>query len=307
MLRDVHIILHCRRLLVISGLILLLSGCSGPSQRIQQGKDLSTSGIQYADAVNGLLNVTIDRVIDFDSSEAILIREWANENTLKETIKDRDSALLELLKELYSYRQYTQQLKAYFLNLQALANSPVRTETGAVVRELSESIHNTNNKIRKKKKIKLSKKETDGIAALSQLVAKGVHAAKVDAALRRDAKVISEQLLLHEKLLENLADILTSRFEIENDEFRNEKVIAPFIDKREQLDEQWKKDREKWLKSQFTSESLDKAKEAVRQLRAVWEQNLQGQSDPGSIVLLLQDINELVLVVNEINETEGDS
>jgi hypothetical protein len=125
--------------------------------------------------------------------------------------------------------------------------------------------------------------------------------------LRRDAKVISEQLLLHEKLLENLADILTSRFEIENDEFRNEKVIAPFIDKREQLDEQWKKDREKWLKSQFTSESLDKAKEAVRQLRAVWEQNLQGQSDPGSIVLLLQDINELVLVVNEINETEGDS
>jgi hypothetical protein len=120
--------------------------------------------------------------------------------------------------------------------------------------------------------------------------------------LRRDAKTISEQLLLHEKLLENLTDILTSRFEIENDEFRNEKVIGPFINKQEQIDEQWRKDRKRWLKSQFTSESLNRAKEAVRQLRAVWEQSLQGQSDPGSIALLLQDTNEFVLIVKEINE-----
>jgi hypothetical protein len=172
MCRDMSIILRTRRFFVLSGLILLLSGCISSSQKIEQGRDLSTSGIQYAEAMNGLLDVAIDRVIDFDSSEAILIREWANEKTLKQTIEDRDTALLELLNELYSFRQYTQQLKAYFLNLQTLASSPVQAETGAVVRELSESIHNANNKIRRNKKIKLSKKETDGIAALSQLVVK---------------------------------------------------------------------------------------------------------------------------------------
>ncbi len=302
MCRDMSIILRPRQFFVLSGLILLLSGCISSSQKIQQGRDLSTSGIQYTEAVNGLLDVTMDRVIDFDSSEAIRIRKRAAEDTLKQKIQERDSVLLALLNELNSFRRYTQQLKVYFLNLQALVNSPVQAESGAVVRELSESVRNANNEIRSKNSIRLSEEETDGIAALSQSVAKGVHAAKIDAALRRDAKVIGEQLLLHEKLLASLTDMLRDRFEMENDEFRNAKVTKPYINKKVEIGDQWKKDRKKWLNSQFTSESLDKAKEAARQLRAVWEQILQGQSDPGSIALLIQDINEFVLIINEINE-----
>ena len=107
---------------------------------------------------------------------------------------------------------------------------------------------------------------------------------------------------LHEKLLENLTEMLADRFDIENDEFRNLKVIGPETKKQLQLGEQWKKDRKSWLKSQFTFESLSKAKEASRQLRSVWEQILQGRSDPASITLLIQDINEFVLIVNKINE-----
>jgi hypothetical protein len=272
--------------------------------------DLSTSGIQYADAVDGLLNVTIDRVIDFDSTEAIKIRKYASEDSLKSTIKERDSALLGLLNELNSFRRYTQQLKVYFLNLQALADSSVQTETGAAVRALSESVRNSNKEIKGEDSISLSNEEIDGIAKLGGLVAKEMHAAKISSALQRDATIISEQLLLHEKLLDNLAGILTSRFEIENDEFRNEKVIGPYTNKETPLGAEWKKDRKKWLKSQFTFASLNKAKEAARQLRAVWEQILQGQSDLNSISSVLQDINEFVTIINEIkeaNESEGDS
>jgi hypothetical protein len=304
MCRDTSIILRSRRFLVLSGLVLLLSGCNSSSQKIQQGRDLSTSGIQYTEALNSLLDVTIDRVIDFDSSEAIRIRKWADESTLKKTIQDRDSALLALLNELNSFRRYTQQLKVYFLNLQALVNSPVQAESGAAVRELSESVRNANNEIRSNDSIRLSEEESDGIVALSQSVAKEAHTAKIDAALRRDAKVIGEQLLLHEKLLANLTGMLTDRFEMGNDEFRNAKVTNPYINKKVEIGNQWKKDRKKWLKSQFTSESLNKAKEAARQLRAVWEQILQGRSDPGSITLLIQDINEFVLIINEINEAK---
>ena len=302
MCRDMSIILRSRRFFVLSGLILLLSGCISSSQKIQYGRDLSTSGIRYAKAVNGLLDVTIDRVIDFDSSEAIRIRKRADESTLKQKIQERDSLQLDLLNELNSFRRYTQQLKVYFLNLQALANSPVQAESGSAVRELSESVRNANNEIRSNSSIRLSEEEMDGIAALSQSVAKGVHAAKIDAALRRDAKVIGEQLLLHEKLLANLTGMLTDRTEIESDEFRNTRVTGPYINKKVEIGDQGKKDRKRWLKSQFTSESLNKAKEAARQLRTVWEQILQGRSDPGSITLLLQDINEFVLIINEINE-----
>ncbi len=310
MFRNTCIILRSFRLLVLFSLILLLSGCIGSSQRIQHGRDLSTSGIQYADAVNGLLDVTIDRVIDFDSSEAIRIRKWANESTLKEAIQERDSALDGLLNELNSFRRYTQQLKVYFLNLQSLSNSPVQAESGPAVRELSESVRNANNEIRGKATIELSDEEMEGIAALSQSVAKRIHAAKISTALRRDAAIIGEQLLLHEKLLANLTDMLAGRFEIESDEFRNANIIGPYINKQVQIGEKWKKDRKSWLKSQFTFESLNKAKEAARQLRSIWGQILQGRSDLASITSLLQDINEFVLVVNKINETnesKGDS
>lgn len=302
MFKYTNIFLHSHRLLALSCVILLLSGCAGSTQRIQQGIDLSTSGIQYAETINSLLDVTIDRVIDFDSAEALRIRKRMPEDMLKDTIQERDSALLDMIKELNSLRGYTQQLKVYFLNLQSLANSPIQEETGTVVRELSKSIEASNKKIRDKPIIKLSKEEKEGIIALSQSVAKGVHAAKINAALRRDARIISEQLLLHEKLLDNLTDMLADRFEIENDEFRNLKIIGPYTKKEVQISDQWKKDRKNWLKSQFTLESLNKAKEAARQLRSVWEQILQGRSDPVSITLLLQDINEFVLTVNKINE-----
>jgi hypothetical protein len=310
MFRDTCISPRSYRLLVLFCLILALSGCAGPSQQIQQGKDLSTSGIQYADAVNGLLDVTIDRVIDFDSTEALKIRKRMFEERLKETIQERDSAVLALVKELNSMRRYTQQLKIYFLNLQSLANSSIQEETGSAVRELSESIEASNKKIKEKATIKFSEDEKEGIAALSQSVAKGIHAAKINAALRRDAKVISEQLLLQEKLLDILTEMLADRFDIENDEFRNLKVIGPYTKKQLQLGEQWKKDRKSWLKSQFTFESLSKAKEASRQLRSAWEQILQGRNDPASITLLIQDINEFVLIsnkINEANESKGGS
>lgn len=295
--------------MVLAGLM-MLSGCVGPSRKIQQGKDLSTSGILYAEAVNGLLDVTIDRVIDFDSTEAVRMRRWSNEDTLKDAIQERDSALVGLLSELNSFRRYTQQLKVYFLNLQALSNSSVQADTGAAVRELSASVRDANKEIKSKPIIKLSKAEADGIAGLSKLVAKGVHAAKIRAALRRDTEIIGEQLVLHEKLLDNLTDMLEERFEVESDEFRNAKVISPYANKKVQIGDQWKKDRKTWLKSQFTFESMNKAKEASRQLRGVWEQILLGQSDLGSITSLLQDINEFIQVVNEINdanESEGGS
>ncbi len=310
MFRNANFSLVCRRIFVPVSLILILSGCPGPSQRIQSAKHLSTSGVLYADTVNGLMSVTIDRIIDFDSTEALQIRKWADEKKLKQNIEKKNADLIKFLKELNSFRRYTQLLKAYFLNLQALADSPVRKDMGAAVERLSESIKSANKEIRKKKNIELSKETMDGFAALSGLVAKHIHAAKIRDALRRDAGIISEQLILHEKLVEDINDLLKGRFQEEEDEFLTEKVIGPYVDKQQEIGDQWKKDRKKWLTSQFTIESLKKAKEAAKQLRAVWEEILQGRSDLGSITLLLQDINEFVEVVDKINEakeSKGDS
>jgi hypothetical protein len=49
--------------------ILAFAGGCASTASIEQGKNLSASGIAYSDAVYALIDVSIDKVIDFDSVE----------------------------------------------------------------------------------------------------------------------------------------------------------------------------------------------------------------------------------------------
>lgn len=77
----------------------LASGCS--TQTIQQGKDLSSSGIAYSNAVDGLVVVTADRVIDFDTAELKKSRIGSNPGDM---IHSKNQQLIKLLAELNKFR-----------------------------------------------------------------------------------------------------------------------------------------------------------------------------------------------------------
>ncbi|MES0447696.1 MAG: hypothetical protein ABUJ92_14275, partial [Desulfobacterales bacterium] len=115
-----------KHVFVALGLVtILMSGCV--TQSIQQGKDLSTSGIAYTKAVDKLLDATTDRVIDFDTEE---LKKTRRGSDLKGMITQKNMAVVDLLKEIGKFRAQTKLLKTYFLNLQALADSPVKDDAG---------------------------------------------------------------------------------------------------------------------------------------------------------------------------------
>ncbi|NHN77864.1 hypothetical protein HA520_11320 [Azotobacter chroococcum] len=273
----------------------LISGCA--TQSIQQAKDLSTSGVAYADAMDKLLDVTVNRMIDFDAAE---LKKARRGSSLREMIAEKNYALLSVLDEFGRFRSQTKLLKTYFINLQALADSPIESDAGGALKALSDSIGKLNKTLGEDDKESLTEDQKIQIGALAGLVAHNVQGAKVKHALERDAEIIGTYLALQENQIEGMSNILEDRFLAENDLFLNEKIIAPYVNKDTPLSESWEKDRKEWVKTQFVSQQFVMAREAAKQLRGVWSDILEGKADIGSISILISDVNEFVMTAQSL-------
>jgi hypothetical protein len=264
--------------------LLLPAGCL--TQSVRQAKDLSGSGIAYAEAVDQLLDIARDQVISFDNQELVRTRSGADP---QEMLAARNTALLALLDELERCRDQARLLKIYFCHLQALANTPVRDDAGSAVRAASDSLSRLNAALRGRKLF--SEEQQKYLGTLSGLVAQTTLAAQLRTAFTRDAEIIGTCLVLQEAQLEQIASLLQDRFMAANDLFLNEKVIAPYVNRDKALSRQWSADRTHWLKSRFTCRQLATARDAARQLRGVWADLLQDGADLRSVNALLADVH----------------
>lgn len=290
-------------ILTVSLVAVLLSSCV-TTQSIQQGKDLSSSGIAYTNAVENLLVITTDKVIDFDSAELIKSRRGGNP---REKVIEKNKYLIDVIKEINRFRTQTKLLKTYFINLQALADSPFKNDAGGAVRSLSESISDLN---QKRGKNGLTESQNAQIGALAGIVANTIHAAKIKNALKRDAEIISVYLALQEKQLMNITDILKDRFKADHGLFVNKEVIVPYADISKVLPFDWSEKRKKWIKSKSVNEYLEAANKAAKHLSGIWFDILQGKSDANSISVLISDLNEFITTIQALenaNKASNDS
>jgi hypothetical protein len=294
-----------KRFVCLLAVYLLCAACA-PTQTIEQSRDLSTSGLAYTNAVDLLVDSTVNRLIDFDSSVALKSRRGQGEAQLRMMLQTLNQDLTAIIEELEHFEDQNRLLKAYFLNLQALADSPVQQDFGGAVSELSGSISELNSTLNQR--FELTSDQQASIGALAGLVGKSIQAAKIKNALERDASIIGTQLALQEQQLEVIAGILQDRFAAENDLFYHEHVEAPYSDfgGQPELGDQWRDDREQFIRSQFTYEQLQTAQTAAKQLRGIWADILQGGNDIGSLKILISDVNEFVAAI-EILQQSSDS
>ena len=277
---------------------LFLGGCVAPTAEIQQGKNLSASGIAYANAVDSLLDVTVDKVIEFDNTVSEKVRYGTDPTKI---INDRNTAITAQIAQIEQYRAHTKVLKVYFLNLQALADSNVKGDAGTAVQSLGESINDINQALNKPDSpAKLSADQITQISALGGIVANAALADRLKVALTRDAKIIGTFLSLQENQLANITSILKRRFDATNNQFLQQKVVIPYADTANPLPPDWAANRTEWLKSHFINQQLDTATQAAKQLRIVWQSILEGKEDLGSLSLLLSDVNEFVTTVQAL-------
>lgn len=220
-------------------------------------------------------------------------------------ITEKNQAVSDLIGEISKFQVQTKLLKAYFQNLQALADSPVKDDIGGSVQSLSDSISKLNKALDGPDgKEKLTDDQKKQIGALAGLVAQSIQAEKIKNALARDAEVIGKYLALQEVQITQISEILRDRFNAENDLFGNRDVIAPYVDQSKPLPDKWAANRTKWLKTQFVNQQLSTAREAAKQLRGVWIDVLLGKNDINSLRSLTSDVNDFVVTVQAL-ETAG--
>lgn len=99
---------------------MLLFGCSTP---IKQGLDLSSSGIAYSDALSNLADATAITVVDSSSRDLLRIRTREPRAKREKLLNDNDEAIGGYLLQIAELKSHVLQIKAYFINLQALSQS----------------------------------------------------------------------------------------------------------------------------------------------------------------------------------------
>lgn len=291
------------------GLTVLLIGMASCTYTIKQSGEFSDVGIKYADAVVELLDVTTDTVIEDDSNTLLYLQDLTSledkkqeREKLEKFLKEHDDAVSDLVATLEQFRIYARTLKGYFVNLQALAGTDAPESTAKAVDELSASINNASGSLRKSEELFISEAEKNALSGLARLVSKGVQSVKLRQALERDASIIGEQLLLHEKLLAKLSGILEHSAKKRYVNERKDKVVKPYKNKEITNIEEWKKARARMLRTAFFVKSLDTATKAAQEMRQVWGGILEGKTDLGAIRLLLEDINEITAVAHQLKE-----
>ncbi len=280
-----------------------LYGCTA-AQSVQDGKDLSASGISYSESISKLVDIGIDKVIDFNSEELKKSR-FGSESELEDRINQHNTKLGGDISELERFQKQTNILKAYFESLQSLSDLSIKSDAEGAINSLSSII----DKINKENggESQLNDDQLKQIGVLGGLVAKSVHAEKIKKILTRDASVIGVSLALHENQLKNIVDILQDRFLGENELFLNESIIYPYIDTSKDLDKNWADNRKKWIKSKFVIEQLNVVNDAIKQLQGVWKDIVAGGSDIDSVGSVISDLNDFLDAISSlrsVDETE---
>lgn len=294
------------RSLAILGLIVLMgAGCT--TQPVQQSQAFSEAGIVYAEAMDRLMKTTIDVVVEKDSRTLLYIQNLTKHADKKKERKilekylfDHDREIKKQLAALNDLHRNARQLKRYFINLGTLANADVSNAAAQSVGQLSDAINVSNKKLTSTHALVISAKEKKALSSVAGFIASSYKSAQLRQAIKKDAEIISRQLLLHEKMVGLLAKLILQSQRVEAARAYTAKVARPYKKKDIKKESIWKKIRKDALISSFHDATLVRAQESAQQMRHIWHSMVENKTDIASIKLFIQDVNEIVSVADQV-------
>ena len=293
--------LRSRLSLLSTGVVIIsLTACS--SNTVTKSQNLSASSVAYTETVNELLDETIKQVINVDSKILVRTRNGTNPRKM---LEEKNAALQDLIGEINTFRGHTVLMNSYFLNLQGLADSELKTDVGVNVGRISSRIHARSSG----EKAVLTESEEGYISKIGSMMIGSYYAANIKAALKRDAPIIAKQLLLQEKQLAKILGILQDRLDTRSRMYLYENVVAPYIDtKGQHFDEStWVESRRQWFELQQSAPIFASVKEAHEALRQAWEDILRGKRDIGAVDMMLVDVNDFLETLDALDESRDQS
>ncbi|MCK4815956.1 hypothetical protein KA005_09300 [bacterium] len=301
-------------ILILMFSFVVVTGCS--SVAVQRGKDLSSAGVAYSEATASLIDVAIDSMVNADSEafvrtklrpEALTRPEYSVEN-LQDRLAKSNIELISNTKQLLILRASVGSVGSYFKALQSLADNPQSDTTSSAVSTLSDRVNSLNvvlNKGEGSVKPVISEAQKTALSGLAKLVADQVHGKKVATALKRDAHIIGEAILLQEQILSLAEKVIIGDLNSKTNKFYVDKVQRPF--EKQTIDENWVNHRRVYVKAKATGEistSIKAARDASKQMGDTWNKILSGVYDVSEMRQQIEDIESIVTTMLALKQAE---
>ena len=291
-----------------------VTGCS--TVDLQRGKDLSSAGVSYSKATSILIDVAVDSMINADSEahirtklpQAVLIRPEYTPEKLRARLEKSDFELISNTTQLLTLKASVGSIEAYFSGLQTLADNPQSEATSSAVSTLADRVNALNGALKESEgsvKPVISESQKTALSGLAKIVSDQVHAKKVGDALKRDAKIIGEAILLQEEILGFAEKVIIGDLNSKANRFYVDSVEEPF--EKQTIDETWVNNRNIYIKAKATgqvSEAVKTAKEASKQMGKIWGKILSGVYDVSEIRQQIQDMEAIVNALLALKKVE---
>jgi hypothetical protein len=300
-----------RRGCAVAVLAAVLGGCA--SVAVERAKDLSSAGIQYAQATAKVVDVASDAAVDADSDTQIVTKprppvspEQQDQRAAR--LEELDAQLVQTISLYATLKRSVNAVEAYFRALEDLANGSQAGAIGQGVKSVAERVDSLSDALEKGAgKPLLTQAQVNAIGGLAKVVAAEVHGAKVARVLERDAPTIGRALALQERVLELAGDDIRNHLTKSNNQLYLGKVKAPYV--KGDIDGTWASHRRTYLRVRAlgqTEAALTSAQAAAKQMQNVWQRILSGEYSATELTAMLKDTEDLLEAVGALKDaTKG--
>ncbi len=268
-----------------------LSACS--TVAVNRAEGVSESAISYVDSLKKVNELALDKSIDF-TADLLLSTPRTLQN-----LNDKTKDINERIRLAGEYKNYLDQLGNYFTELNALANGDQSENTAKAIDIIVENLKQP------PAEIKISDERKAALSGLSAVVAKQIHATKVQSALERHADIVAQALEISEKLLDEQISWISIREKARKLKDYKSAVEGPYTSNPPiTLDDSWKNAWKASVSDSEVIQVLNDSKKASKALQKEWLAVLRGQYSPSELQSILKELKSGIDAIALVKNTK---
>lgn len=280
---------------LVALLLLLATSCA--TARLNQFKEFSQAGIAYADATGLLIEEAGAAAIDGDSTILIRLRQNMAPEKRQKAIVEHNALLKKRLSLLADLRRHANLLKAYFIQLGALADRETRGDLGRSADGVFQALGDLNSRIRGAEIG--GRPVSDFIGPVVEIVVGNFRKNGLESELRNRVETLERELEIQQSAMSFISEDLEADLQVRLQSLETERIIDPFQGSGT-LPSGWKEDRKTVLTSTLLLSSVAATADAAKNLKMSFVALVEGRET--NIAALVQDIGELVAFLEAISE-----
>lgn len=277
------------RLVIVVLSVLILTGCTSIS--VDRATGVSAAGSAYVETLKKVNDLALESSIVFTAN--LLPDLSRSEEMLDATTEEIKSRSL-LVGDAH---EYFNGIALYFSELEALSKGDQSDATANALGQVAESLK------AEPVGLELSDEKKQALTGLAGFIAKQVHSAAVEKALRRDADSVAQALAVSELMLDEQIRWIELRESAERKKSFINKVKTPFV-AGGSLGADWKEAWSSEVRTPPVIALLVEAKKASSEMQKAWINVLRGEYSQAELRASLKNVKAGIEAITTLKDAK---